>query len=153
MKKNNTPIIVTIVVVVVLAVIAAVVIIVNNRNGGDTGDSDDTGGQSSENNSNTSNNNISPSEKVESNSIVGQWKYDDSDFSGSGMDFVYTFNANGTGNYAAAGTDMPFTYVADGSQLTITYESGVFETEYEINGDILNVKDSGGSDTLYKRVK
>ena len=51
-----------------------------------------------------------------------------------------------------SGTTLPFTYTIDGNKLAITYDTGLFETEYEINGDILNVKDSGGSDTLYKKI-
>ena len=50
---------------------------------------------------------------------------------------------------------MNFTYEADGSTLKITYtDEGVdapMELEYEIDGDALNVKDSMGNDTLYKR--
>ena len=83
--------------------------------------------------------------------IVGKWKYYDKDSSYS-LDFVYTFNKDGTGSYSMSGASMPFTYVTDGNKITITYDSGPFETEYEINGDILNVKDSGGSDTLYKKM-
>lgn len=98
------------------------------------------------------NNNSSSSETRDENTpaIVGKWKYYDKDF--GSMDFIYTFNKDGTGNYSMAGTPMPFTYTIDGNNLTITYDSGPFETEYEINGDILNVKDSGGNDTLYKKM-
>lgn len=70
--------------------------------------------------------------------IVGQWEYYDSSSGSTSKDFVYTFNADGTGN------DIKITYDETG---------GTFELEYDINGDILNIEDSLGEDTLYKRVK
>lgn len=77
--------------------------------------------------------------------IVGSWEYE----SGG---FVYTFNDNGTGTYDVAGNVMNFTYETDGTKLKITYEgSPAMELEYELNGDTLNVKDSTGNDTIYKR--
>ena len=83
--------------------------------------------------------------------IVGKWKYYEEGSSYS-ADFIYTFNKDGTGEYSMFGASKPFTYTTDGNKLTITYDSAPFETEYEINGDILNVKDSAGSDTLYKKM-
>ena len=83
--------------------------------------------------------------------IVGKWKYYKEGSSYS-ADYVYTFNKDGTGEYSMSGAAMPFTYTTDGNKLTINYDSAPFETEYEINGDILNVKDSGGNDTLYKKM-
>ena len=68
---------------------------------------------------------------------------------------VYTFNADGSGSYDMFGEVMKFTYEADGSTLKITYiDEGVdaaTELEYAIDGDTLNVKDSLGNDTIYKR--
>ena len=83
------------------------------------------------------------------NGLVGSW-----DFAAlSGM--VYTFNADGTGSYDMFGEVMNFTYEADGSTLKITFtDEGVdvpTELAYTIDGDILNVKDSLGNDTIYKR--
>lgn len=75
--------------------------------------------------------------------IVGKWKYDGS------VDYVYTFNEDGSGDYSG----MEFTYQTNGNKISIDYKSGgTFETEYEINGSTLNVKDSAGKDTLYKKV-
>ena len=119
-------------IVVVAAVVTTVIVVVNNNNNNGTG-----GGTSSE---------------TRGNSIVGRWKYTDSDLGDLGIDFVYTFNADGTGDYDMSGTKMEFTYKTDGNKLTITYDSGPFETEYEIKGNVLNVKDSGGNDTLYKKI-
>ena len=79
------------------------------------------------------------------NSIVGVWEYE----SGG---FTYTFKEDGTGTYDVAGNVMKFTYTADGTKLKITYEgSPAMELEYELSGDTLNVKDSTGNDTIYKR--
>ena len=84
------------------------------------------------------------------NTIVGQWKND-----AYGSNFVYTFNADGTGKYDAAGTLMEFTYTIDGDKISILYTGNTasFDTTFSIEKDTLNVKDSLGNDTLYKRVK
>lgn len=83
------------------------------------------------------------------NGLVGSWDYAEL----SGM--VYTFNADGSGSYDMFGEVMKFTYEADGATLKITYtDEGVdepMELEYKIDGDVLNVKDSLGNDTIYKR--
>ena len=80
------------------------------------------------------------------NALVGSWEYE----SGG---FTYTFNSDGTGVYDVAGTEMKFTYTAENSVLAISYEgtSAPMELNYELNGDTLNVKDSGGNDTIYHR--
>ena len=82
------------------------------------------------------------------NPLVGSWKY-------QGGNFTYTFNDDGTGTYDASGNNMEFTYKTDGNKISITYtgNTAAFETEYSIDGDTLNVKDSLGNDTLYKKVK
>ena len=83
------------------------------------------------------------------NGLVGSWDYAEL----SGM--VYTFNADGTGSYDMFGEVMNFTYEADGSTLKLTFtdEDVDVPTElaYTIDGDTLNVKDSLGNDTIYKR--
>lgn len=83
------------------------------------------------------------------NSLVGSWDFAEL----SGM--VYTFNADGTGSYDMFGEVMNFTYEADGSTLKLTFtdEDVDVPTElaYTIDGDTLNVKDSLGNDTIYKR--
>ena len=72
--------------------------------------------------------------------IVGTWTYETGGF-------TYTFNEDGTGDYCG----MAFTYTVDGNKLSILYENNTapFETEFEITGNKLNVKDSFGSDTIY----
>lgn len=80
------------------------------------------------------------------NPIVGSWKYESGDY-------TYTFNEDGTGDYSFSSAKMEFTYKTEGNKLSITYKGNTtaFETEYSINGDTLNVKDSFGKDTLYKK--
>ena len=82
--------------------------------------------------------------------LLGDWYSED--FDGA---FVYTFKADGTGNYDAAGTDMPFTYTAADGKLSIQYEDVdvPWETVYTIDGDKLTVKDDLGEDVVYTRTK
>ena len=63
-----------------------------------------------------------------SNPLVGKW------VQGS---FVYTFNADGTCSYDAAGTLMKCTYKTDGNKLSILYEGSdvSFDTTYSIKGN------------------
>ncbi|MBR3132683.1 MAG: hypothetical protein IKG42_01155 [Clostridia bacterium] len=91
----------------------------------------------------------SSEDKKDSNSIVGYWENND-----YGLSFIYTFNEDGTGEYDAAGTIMEFTYKTDGDKISILYTGNTvsFDTEYKIDGDTLNVIDSLGDDTLYKRI-
>ncbi len=78
--------------------------------------------------------------------IVGSWKYENGGY-------TYTFKEDGTGDYSYGSSKMEFTYKTEGNKLSITYNgsTAAFETEYEINGDNLNVKDSFGKDTIYKK--
>ena len=81
--------------------------------------------------------------------LVGSWKNNS-----YGSDYVYTFNADGTGKYDVAGTIMEFTFTTSGSEISILYTGNTdpFETTYSINGTTLNVVDSLGKDTLYEKV-
>lgn len=79
--------------------------------------------------------------------LVGSWEYE-------GGSFIYTFNSDGTGTYDVGAEDvMTFTYKTDGSKISFLYKGNTepMELEYVIDGDTLNVKDSFGSDTIYKR--
>ena len=80
------------------------------------------------------------------NSIVGKWAQGK---------FIYTFNEDKTCQYDASGTIMKCTYKIDGDKISILYDGNTlpFETTFSIDGDTLNVKDSLGNDTLYKRQK
>lgn len=83
---------------------------------------------------------------LEGNALIGQWEYE----SGG---FIYTFNEDGTGEYDAAGSLMKFTYTLTDKVLSITYEGSdsSLDLNYELDGDVLNVIDSLGSDTIYNR--
>lgn len=78
--------------------------------------------------------------------LVGSWEYEIGGF-------TYTFNSDGSGVYDVAGNQMKFTYTAENSVLSITYEgtSAPMQLEYVLSGDTLNVKDSAGNDTIYHR--
>ena len=155
------------IVVVVGAVIAIVVIVNNNNNksaNDETNDSSnvenvDTVNVDGENNIEVADNNVSNSNsstKPINSDIVGEWKYFDSYYETPELNFVYIFNADGTGSYGVPDVDSQvFKYEVDGNKLIVRFDTaGAFETTFEvINGDTLNVKDSGGQDTLYKRVK
>ena len=103
-----------------------------------------------ENKTNSDNQSNGENQSSKEVTIVGSWKTQ-----AYGADYVYTFNADGTGKYDAAGTVMEFTYTTEGSKISILYTGNTdpFETEYSIDGETLNVKDSLGKDTLYSRVK
>lgn len=81
-------------------------------------------------------------------SLAGDWASED--FDGK---FIYTFKEDGTGNYDAYGTDMPFTYKVDGDKLSIQYEDVdvPWETTFKIEGDTLTVKDDTGNDVIYHK--
>ena len=109
----------------------------------------------SSNNGETGSSNGSQSQTEQTTTgITGKWKYYDSAYGDLGSDYIYTFNADGTGQYDAAGTIMPFTYTIDGDSLAILYEGSTdpFESTFSIDSDTLNIKDSLGSDTLYKKM-
>ncbi len=82
----------------------------------------------------------------EPESILGVWKDDSGNF-------IYTFNEDGTGEYNVYQNPMIFTYTTEGKKLSILYNGNTepFKTEFSIKGDTLNVKDSSGNDTLYKK--
>lgn len=84
--------------------------------------------------------------EVAKNTIVGTWKYEQGEY-------TYHFNEDGTGDYSYYNAKMEFDYKTEGNKLSITYKGSTspFETEYSIDGDTLNIKDSFGKDTIYKR--
>ena len=87
-------------------------------------------------------------EAESANPLVGDWA--SQDYSGA---FIFTFNEDGTGNYDAAGTQMPFTYTAEDGQLSILYDGDTlpFESEYTVEGTVLTMKDSFGDDVIYNK--
>lgn len=74
--------------------------------------------------------------------IVGDWEYS------KGSSFVYHFNEDGTGTYMGT---MKLTYTENNGAITITYTDTGSTLQGTWEGDTLNVKDSFGSDTIYKR--
>ncbi len=81
--------------------------------------------------------------------IVGSWKNDE-----LGYEFIYTFNADGTGKYSIMGSAMAFTYTLGDNKITITFagDTAAFETQYRLDGETLNIIDSLGNDTLYQKM-
>lgn len=84
-------------------------------------------------------------EPEEKYTLVGEWKY-------PGEPYVYTFNADGTGSYAADLT-MTFTYKDDGKSVEILYDgfTDASKYDYSISGNKLTIKDSFGDDVVYER--
>ena len=79
--------------------------------------------------------------------LFGKWS-DESD------KYIYEFKENGEGLYDANGKKMKFTYELKKNKISFLYEgkNSPTELEYEIKGDTLNIKDSFGNDTIYKRI-
>ena len=80
------------------------------------------------------------------NLLLGEWIYETGGY-------TYEFKADGSGTYNVGDTVMKFTYEVDGSTLSLTYEGVTTPTdlEYSVEGKTLNIKDSFGSDTIYKK--
>ena len=74
-------------------------------------------------------------------SIVGDWEYKNGGY-------TYHFNEDGTGTYMGT---MKFTYTENNGNVTITYDGMDNSLTGTWEGDVLNVKDSLGSDTIYNR--
>ena len=88
--------------------------------------------------------------KIESKTkdpIVGKWVYESMD------SIYYVFKDDGTGTYTFGGGTKKFTYKIDGDKISILYDGDTtsFDTTFSIDGNKLNVKDSFGSDTIYKK--
>ena len=82
--------------------------------------------------------------------LAGQWQ------SEKLPDYVYTFNADGTGKYDMAGNILDLTYTTEEGKITISFTADGYTPvtlNYELDGDRLNIKDSFGNDTFYVRVK
>lgn len=79
--------------------------------------------------------------------IVGSWSYS---IYGS-TEYVYTFNADKTGNYDAGGSVKNFTYEDKGYKVLIMYDGATMasEFEYRIEENKLIIKDSFGNDVEY----
>ena len=85
--------------------------------------------------------------KEKKDPIVGKWEYE------SMSSIYYVFKEDGTGSYTFGGATKKFTYKIDGNKISILYDGDTnsFDTTFEINDKDLNVKDSFGNDTIYKK--
>ena len=84
-----------------------------------------------------------------SDSLEGMWQSEQL------SDYIYTFRADGTGQYDMAGKVLALEYTTDEGKITLSFlEEGYTPVtlEYILDGDRLNIKDSFGKDTFYKRV-
>ena len=82
--------------------------------------------------------------------LYGQWQ------SEKKSDYVYTFNADGTGQYDMAGNVLELTYNNRDGKITLSFTQEGYTPvtlSYELDGDRLNIKDSYGKDTFYVRIK
>ena len=85
------------------------------------------------------------------NTIVGTWNYYKD---GKVTDNIYyTFEKGNKGSYTYGNNIYKFTYEDRGNKVVIKYENNTKENEFEysIKDGILTIKDSFGSDVLYKR--
>ena len=84
-------------------------------------------------------------------SLTGKWQSKDR------PDYIYTFNADGTGQYDMAGKVLELDYnTTEEGTITITFHEEGYTSvtlRYTLDGDTLNIKDSFGSDTIYLRVE
>lgn len=82
--------------------------------------------------------------------LAGKWQ------SEKKSNYVYTFNADGTGQYDMGGNVLELTYTNEDGKITLSFTQEGYTPvtlSYEMDGDRLNIKDSYGKDTFYIRVK
>ena len=92
---------------------------------------------------------VSSSAPVNENPLIGQWESDLTE------NMVYTFNADGTGQYLVMGNTMPLEYSIKDSKITINFlveGYSPMKLEYAFDGDSLNIKDSFGNDNFYHKI-
>lgn len=75
--------------------------------------------------------------------LIGSWAYEEDE------NFVYTFNANGTGSYEVYGETINFTYTDNGSSVEIVFDDAPGTFNYTIDGNTLVLVDSTGTDVRY----
>ena len=82
--------------------------------------------------------------------LVGKWQAE------TLPEYVYTFNADGSGQYDMAGTILEMNYSTENGKITMNYTAEGYSSvtlDFILEGDRLNIKDSFGKDTFYVRVK
>jgi len=92
-----------------------------------------------------------PSEELEpADPLVGKW------YAETLPDYVYTFNADGSGQYDMAGTILEMNYSTENGKIKMNYTTEGYSSvtlDYILEEDRLNIKDSFGKDTFYLKVK
>ena len=81
----------------------------------------------------------------EAKAVVGSW------VSEAMKEYVYTFNEDGTGNYAMGDTKKDLTFKVAGGKLEILFkgDTAPFKTPVRIEGNKLIIKDSFDKDVVY----
>ena len=79
----------------------------------------------------------------ERSALVGSWAYEEDE------NFVYTFNANGTGSYEVYGETINFAYTDNGTSVEIVFDDAPGTFNYTIDGNTLVLVDSTGTDVRY----
>lgn len=93
---------------------------------------------------------ISSEDSKPADPLVGKWQAQ------TLPDYVYTFNADGSGQYNMAGTVLEMNYSTENGKITMNYTTEGYSSvtlDYILEEDRLNIKDSFGKDTFYLRVK
>ena len=81
--------------------------------------------------------------------LVGKWQSKDL------PDYIYTFNADGTGKYDMPGKVLDLTYTTEAGKITISFQGEGYTPvtlDYIVEEDRINIKDSFGNDTFYLKV-
>ena len=79
----------------------------------------------------------------ERSALVGSWAYEEDE------NFVYTFNANGTGSYEVYGETINFAYTDNGTSVEIVFDDAPGTFDYTVDGNTLVIVDSTGTDVRY----
>ena len=93
---------------------------------------------------------ISSEDSKPADPLVGKWQAQ------TLPDYVYTFNADGSGQYDMAGIILEMNYKTENGKITMNYTTEGYSSvtlDYILEEDRLNIKDSFGKDTFYIRVK
>ena len=79
----------------------------------------------------------------ERSALIGSWAYEED------ANFIYTFNANGTGSYEVYGETINFTYTDKGTSVEMIFDDAPGTFDYTIDGNTLVLVDSTGADVRY----
>lgn len=80
---------------------------------------------------------------ISRSSLTGVWVYEEDE------NFVYTFNANGTGSYEVYGETINFTYTDNGTSVEIVFDDAPGTFDYTIDGNTLVLVDSTCTEVRY----